>query len=143
MNDKYLLDTNILVYAFDKQEPQKRAIAKEYLNHLFVPGERYMLSFQVVNEFCNVAQKKLDPPISFTNLQAFIQLIPDDRIVPLEKQTTLEALHIQHTHKLSFWDSLIVAAASLDGCKYLVTEDLSDSQVVDRVTIMNPFKHIS
>ena len=60
MIDKYFFDTNIVVYAFDKHETHKQHIAKQYLNRLFT-DENCVLSLQVINEFCNIAQKKLEP----------------------------------------------------------------------------------
>ena len=139
MSAKYLLDTNILVYAFDTQTPQKQAIARQYLKHVFSPQKQYILSLQVVNEFCNVAQKKLKPAMSPEDLQTFIDLIPEGNIAPLSKRATLKALHIQKAHILSFWDSMIVATAISEGCHSLVTEDLSDGQTIESVTIVNPF----
>jgi predicted nucleic acid-binding protein len=138
MSDKYFLDTNVLVYAFDKNESEKRNIAKQHLQRLFT-DEQYVLSVQVLNEFCNVARKKLDPPISQQKLQAFIRLIPDERLVPLTKRITEQAISIQQANILSFWDSVIVATALAGGCQYLLTEDLTDSQKIGEVTIRNPF----
>lgn len=93
MNDKYFVDTNIVAYAFDKNEPLKRNIAKQYLNHLFT-SEDYLISIQVINEFCNIAQKKLRPALSMDNLKAFISLFPAHLILPISRPITLDALRI-------------------------------------------------
>ncbi|GAK61619.1 PilT domain-containing protein [Candidatus Vecturithrix granuli] len=140
MRVKYFLDTNVLVYAFDQNEPEKRDAAKQYLQRLFT-DEEYVLSVQVLNEFCNVAQKKLDPPMPQEKLQAFIRLIPDERLVPLTKEITEHAIAIQHANRLSFWDSVIVATAMEGDCQYILTKNLSHSQKIGDVTIMNPFLH--
>ncbi len=54
MSVKSLFDTNILVCASNSQTPQKQTIARQYLKHLFSPRKLYMLSLQVINEFCEV-----------------------------------------------------------------------------------------
>ncbi len=130
MNGRSLLDTNILVYAFDTQEPKKRTIAKHHLTQLFTTGDT-ILSLQVINEFCNVAQKKLKPPMSSADIRTFIQLIPERKIASLTRTITVKALQLQQAHQLSFWDSMIVATAITEGCQYLITEDLSDSQTIE------------
>lgn len=139
MTVNYFLDTNVLVYAFDNRDRAKQAIAKQYLDNLF-NTENYFLSLQVVNEFCNIAQKKLAPVMPEKELQTFIALIPENRILPLTRQITMEALRIQHAHQFSFWDSMIIAAALSRECESILTEDLSDSQKIGNVTIRNPFK---
>ena len=138
MSGRSLLDTNILVYAFDTQDPRKQTIARQHLTKIFASNHT-ILSLQVINEFCNVAQKKLKPPMSSADIQTFIQLIPDHIIAPLTRSITVKALQLQKAHTLSFWDSMIVATAIVEGCQYLVTEDLSDSQVIETVTVTNPF----
>lgn len=138
MNAKYFLDTNLLVYAFDQKELQKQAIAKRYLNALFTQ-ETHVLSLQVLHEFVAVAQKKLAPPMTPEDLNALIQLIPGKRILPLTRRITIDALQIQQQYQLSWWDSLIVASAKWGGCTFIVTEDLSDGQKIENITIFNPF----
>jgi hypothetical protein len=55
----------------------------------------------------------------------------------------LELLHrgrdIEQRYRLSWWDSLIVAAAQLQNCRLLLTEDLQDRAVYGGVTVRNPF----
>lgn len=138
MNGKYFLDTNLLVYAFDQQAPQKQAIARRYLNALFTQ-DNYILSLQVINEFVSVAQKKLEPPMVPGDLNTLIQLIPENRILPLTRRTVIDALRIQQQYQLSWWDSLILAAAKWGGCTSIVTEDMADGQQIENMTIFNPF----
>lgn len=101
MNGRSLPDTNILVYAFDTREPKKRTIAKQQLTQLFTI-EDTILSLQVINEFCNVAQKKLTPPMSPADIRTFIQLIPEHKIASLTRAITVKALRLQQTHQFSF-----------------------------------------
>jgi len=48
---------------------------------------------------------------------------------------------IQDRYGQSWWDSLIIAAAQVSQCRYLLTEDLQDLQRFDDVTVINPFRH--
>lgn len=138
MTDKYFLDTNILVYAFDKKDVRKQNIAKRYLDCLS-KDKNYVLSLQVLNEFCNVAFRKLKPPMPTQDISAFISSIPKNRILPLTKETTLKALKVKEDYMFSFWDSLIVSAAIIGNCNYVLTENISHSQKIETVTIINPF----
>ena len=139
MPANYFLDTNIMAYAFDERDGRKLSIAKEHLDYLFT-NDNYFISLQVINEFCNIAQKKLAPPMPPNQLSEFIRLIPESRFVPLTRELTVIALEIQQTAILSFWDSMIIATAISGQCKYLLTEDLTDHQQIGSVTIMNPFR---
>jgi predicted nucleic acid-binding protein len=139
MSDKYFLDTDILVYAFDKEDIQKQRIAKHYLDCL-LNNPNYVISLQVVNEFCHVVLKKLAPVMPQDRLRAFVNYIPESRIVPLTKKITLKTLEVKDRYLFAFWDSMIVATAMVNQCDYLLTEDLSHSQKVDQVTIINPFR---
>ena len=52
----------------------------------------------------------------------------------------LEGWKIQDRYRLSFWDSLTVAAAQAASCRYLLTEDLQAGQMLDSVEVVNPFR---
>lgn len=142
MTEKYFLDTNVLVYAFDLDDSRKQRLAKTYLQRLIL-DEQYVISWQVLNECCQVILKKLTPHISVAKLEQFASSIPEQRIVPFSKAVLEKTLRIhQHVH-FSFWDSLIVATAMLSGCDTLLTEDLSHGQTIEHLTIINPFREDS
>ena len=138
MTAKYFLDTNVLVYAFDRNDARKQHIAKDYLQRL-VTDEQYLISWQVVNEFCQVVLKKLTPQISGEKVAQFVNSIPEQRIVPFTKTITAKTLQIHQDAHFSFWDSLILATAMLSDCEYVLTEDLSHGQTIEHLRIINPF----
>jgi len=138
MTAEYFLDTNIIVYAFDNQDVRKRDIARKYMAYLS-EDEEYVLSSQVLNEFCNVAFKKLKPPMSIKDVTVFIYSIPESRILPLTKNTVLKALELKGNYKFSIWDSLIIATAIIAECDYILTENISHSQRIESIEIINPF----
>lgn len=142
MTAKYFLDTNVLVYAFDCEHPRKQGIAKDYLQRL-VTDEHYLISWQVVNEFCQVILRKLTPQISSAKLEEFVNGLPEQRIAPFTKAMITKAIHIQRVAHFAFWDSMILSTAILSGCDMVLTEDLSHGQTIEQITIINPFREDS
>src|SRR6266516_1327730 len=112
MNAKPFLDTNILIYAFASNDPRS-----EQAEALLAAGG--MISVQVLNEFVNVARRKL-------------------RREWAEIEDALGVL-LARDVGFSFYDSLIIAAAIRAGCPVLYSEDLQDGQIVHGVRFRNPF----
>lgn len=140
MIDKVFLDTNILVYLFDKSEKEKQTKVKKLISDL-LPQTRMFVSVQVINEFINVTSKKIAAPISPAQQKEIIEFINDIFIVtPLNVDTTLSALEISQKYKLSFWDSLIISSALENKCNVLYSEDMQNGfSVYNKIKIVNPF----
>ncbi len=138
MTDKTFLDTNVIVYAFDKAEPGKNTIARGLLESLFAHPE-CRISTQVVQEFCNVAFRKMEPPLTVGEVKEFVHALPEQQIEKVDLKTIDKALSIKEKYNFSFWDSLIVAAALLAGSEILYTEDMRDGLQIDTLRIVNPF----
>ena len=137
------LDTNIFVYAFLASEPRKRAKAVELIESCLGSG-RGCISYQVVQEFANVARKKFATRLSAENCKAFI----DAAMQPLNRvasSTALihTALDLQDELKYSFYDCVMLAAALQAGSSTLYTEDLQHWQLVHgTLRIVNPFLEV-
>lgn len=132
MKDRIFVDTNILVYALlDDSHKQQTAL------NLLKSG--CVISTQVLNEFTNVARKKakLDWQ-EIHELSNAIQSLTE--IVPLDLAIHNRALNIAENYGYSFYDSLIIAAASENNCNVLISEDMQHSQKIGDLTISNPFK---
>jgi predicted nucleic acid-binding protein len=122
MSAKVFFDTNILVYARDDRDPRKQRIASRLLTQ-HGTSRTGIISYQVVQELLNVLLVKASHKIS-----------------PIDAQELLETvLRLQERYRLSWYDSLIVAAAQQAGCKLLYSEDLQHGQQFGPVTIHNPF----
>ena len=138
------LDTNIFVYAFLASEPRKRAKAIELIEACLGSG-RGSISYQVVQEFANVARKKFATRLSATDCKAFI----DAAMQPLNRvasSTALihTALDLQDELKYSFYDCVMIAAALQAGAGTLYTEDLQHWQLVrGDLRIVNPFLEVA
>jgi predicted nucleic acid-binding protein len=139
MSAKFFLDTNILAYAFTRQSLDKRKRASQLLELGLNTGAA-TISFQVAQEFLNLSQRKLTPPMTLGEARIFIQevLTPLCRVFP---STTLlgSAMEIKDRYKFHFYDSLIVAAALEAGCERPYSEDLQHGQQIAQLRIENPF----
>ena len=142
-DESVFLDTNIFVYAFLASEPRKRAKAVELIESCLGSG-RGSISYQVVQEFANVARKKFATKLSASDCKAFI----DAAMQPLNKvasSTSLIhiALDLQDELKYSFYDCVMIAAALQAGSSTLYTEDLQHWQLVrGTLRIVNPFLEV-
>ncbi len=134
MNSGRFLDTNILVYA--ALQPDTRS---ERARALLAEGGT--ISVQVLNEFANVAARKLARP--WPEIRAALASIRVllNAPLPITAATHEAALDIALRYRFGFYDALIVAAALEGGCELLLSEDLQHGQIIDgRLTIHDPFR---
>ncbi len=143
MNGKFFLDTNILVYTFDSTSPLKKERAYELVNQAIV-GQRGVISFQVVQEFLNVAIRKFARPLSTRDCDAYLDrvLTPLCEVFP-DMNFYAKGLELAERYKYSFYDSLIIAAALEAECETLYSEDFQHGQVIRNMTIVDPFENIN
>jgi len=131
------LDTNVFVYFVDSRNPEKQAIARTVLTNA-IGNRQYAISTQVLNEFANVALKKLG--MSEEEVRQYVEAFQHIRIVCQQDGWTIRALEIRKQYGLQFYDSLLLAAAESTGCDEILTEDLNDGQVYCGIKAVNPFK---
>ncbi|HXG36684.1 MAG TPA: PIN domain-containing protein [Dehalococcoidia bacterium] len=139
MVNAFLVDANVLVYAYDPTDGRKRERAISILDHLSAT-QLGVLSVQVLGEFFVTVTRKIPSPLtpnqaerSVTN---YIRSWPVFDLTPL---IVLEALRGVQRHKISYWDSLIWATARLNQVPYVLTEDLDDGALLEGVRFLNPF----
>lgn len=138
-NEQFFLDTNIVIYCFDDTAPLKQSCAKDLMAHGASSGMG-VVSYQVLQEFCNVASASRRLALSADQTMAFASflLAPMNQVEPNLALLTA-ALKIKADVGYSFYDSLIVAAASQAGCHILYSEDMQHGQLVSGLRILNPF----
>jgi predicted nucleic acid-binding protein len=137
--ERFFLDTNIFVYTFDSRSPSKRARA----NGLVVQAldtRAGVISYQVVQEFLNVAMRKFAKPMLAAEAQLYLArvLMPLCEVFP-DSSLYSQALSICGETQFSFYDALIVSSAIAGDCQILWTEDLQHRQRIRSVEIRNPF----
>jgi predicted nucleic acid-binding protein len=139
MQGNVFVDTNIFVYAKDASEPAKQSIAASVIRELWVE-RRGRTSVQVLNEFYVTVTRKLVPGMPRNDawdtvqaLLAWAPLVIDARVLYLARE-------VEARYHLSWSDSMVVAAADLQQCDLLLTEDLQHGMVCGTVRIWNPFE---
>jgi predicted nucleic acid-binding protein len=138
MTERVFVDTNVLVYARDASEGAKHRRAREWMAHLW-ESETGRTSVQVLNEFYVTVTLKLRPGLGRDEARGEIRQFQAWRPVALDASLGEKAWEIQDRHRLSYWDSLIVAAAQVSGCDRLLTEDFGAGQDLDGLRVVNPF----
>jgi predicted nucleic acid-binding protein len=132
------VDTNVLIYAEDRFEPTKHRAALAWLNALWA-RRCGRVSTQVLNEFYVNTTRKLRPPMPMGDARAEVRRYQHWQPWQIDQQTVETAWAYEARFALSYWDSLILAAASHQGCQIVLTEDLQHEQRIDSVRIVNPF----
>ncbi len=102
-----------------------------------------VLSVQVLQEFFNNATRKLLDPIGIARAKEIVKLYREWVVVPTTPEHVLSAADLMVAHRISFWDSLILAAAEAANAAVLLSEDLSHGQVIAGVRVENPFRNRS
>jgi len=140
MPDRVFVDTNVLVYSRDASEPRKQNQAIVWMKHFWGTGNG-RVSFQVLQEFYVTVTEKLRPGLDPDQARSDVQALFAWRPIPIETRVIQGAWPNQDRFRLSWWDSLIVAAAQIGDCRYLLTEDLQDGQEFGNLRVINPFAH--
>lgn len=139
MSDRFFLDTNIFVYSFDRDSAAKARRATQLI-HEAVATRKGTVSYQVVQEFFNVALRRFAQPMTVAEAEQYLATVFRP-LVAVHSSPALysEALGLTGKHRLSWYDSLIVAAALESGCKVLYSEDLQSGRHFGDLRIENPF----
>jgi predicted nucleic acid-binding protein len=129
---KIFLDSNIVLYAFT--DDVRSAIAETLL------AQGADLSVQVLNEFTNVARKKLG--FDWSQIEDALKAIRvlARAIHPVDIESHSRAVVLAQRYGFSFYDALIIASAQIAQCEILYSEDLQHGQTIDGLTIANPFR---
>ena len=137
MKEMTFIDTNILVYTDDADSPEKAEIAINFIEEA-MRHKTGIISTQILQEYFVAVTRKLgiDAEIAKRRVEIFSLL----HTVQITPQDVLSAINLHRLYPLSFWDSLVIHAAKISGCKTLLTEDLSHGQQIEGIHIINPFK---
>jgi predicted nucleic acid-binding protein len=139
MKDRSFLDTNILVYAYDRHAPRKQKTAQALLTEA-IEHESAVLSVQVLGEFFNVVTRLIKQPMTPEEAHNAVFLFSHLPVQDIDLDLVNRAIDTHKSYRISYWDALIVAAAERAQCKRILTEDLSDGQTYHGVIVSNPFK---
>ncbi len=130
------IDTNVLVYADDGDDPARQAVAVRLIEAQLRLGTG-VVSTQVLQEFVNAGLRKLGLPVDL--IRARLALYRRFDVVPASPELIAAALDLHVLHQISFWDAMVVQAARQSGCAQLYTEDMQAGARLAGVMLVNPF----
>lgn len=139
MRAEWFLDTNVLVYTFDASAPRKRRRAQELVAEAL--EGRGVTSWQIVQEFVNVALHRFEKPLTVAQLSDYTTeiLTPLCQVWPsADLYRAALAIHAETGYR--FYDALVVASAVASGARILYTEDLQAGRRIHGVTLQDPFQ---
>ncbi len=138
MTGKILIDTNILVYAYDYAEPGKQKKALNLIDSLVTAGTSFV-STQILSEFFVTVTRKISDPLTLEQgeerINSFCQIWP---VLPVNEMIILEAVRGVKTHSFSYWDALIWGTARLNQIGLILSEDFTHDSTVEGVRFHNP-----
>lgn len=137
--DRQFIDTNILVYAYDIDEPEKQARAQTLLRES-IEAETGVLSAQVLGEFFTVVTRRIPNPLSAEEAEEVIRIVGALPVVEIDIRLVRRAISIHRRYGIAYWDSLIVAAAERGECNRILSEDLNPGQSYQDIVVVNPFR---
>lgn len=139
MSAKFFLDTNVFVYLFDATAPSKAKKASRLVRDAVDTGKG-IVSYQVVQEFFNVALRRFAKPMSVAEAEQYLITVFRPLLsVRSSPALFVEALRIAGKHRLRWYDSIIVASAKEGQCETLYSEDFQHGREIEGLRIENPF----
>jgi predicted nucleic acid-binding protein len=134
---RIFLDTNVVVYLYDPNEPVKQRQASEIVERQ--SGTEFVVSAQVLQELYAVMVRKGARAAATTQAEAAVRATARLPVVQIDVPLILDAITLSRRHDLSFWDALIVCSALAGGCTRLLSEDLQPGQTFGSLVVENPF----
>jgi predicted nucleic acid-binding protein len=138
LNASVFVDTNIVLYSRSLAGDTKQRIASEWMRRLWVE-QRGRTSMQVLNEFYWNATHKLRLQVDVAQAWQSVEMLMGWNPQSVSVELMQQARAVESRWQLSWGDSLIVAAAQLQGCALLLTEDLENGAIFGKVRAVNPF----
>jgi predicted nucleic acid-binding protein len=134
-----LIDTNVLVYAYDPADQRKQDRALAVLGAL-AGNNRGRVSAQVLGEFSHVVTRRLTPPLRPAEARGQVaELAQAWPVLPVTAMVVLEAVRGVLQHGLPYWDAQVWATARLNQIPVVLSEDFSDGRVLEGVAFRDPF----
>ena len=139
MSDRFFLDTNVFVYSFDGSAPEKAVRATSLIRRA-IETRAGIVSYQVVQEFFNLALRRFAEPMSCAEAEQYLSTTFRPLLAVHSSHLLYgQALHLATTHSLSWYDSLIITSAIEGQCDVLYSEDFQNGQRFGSLRIENPF----
>jgi predicted nucleic acid-binding protein len=133
---RFAVDSNILVYAFVRDDPDKHYVASEIMIRAMTLDA--VLTAQSLGEFLNVIRRKhiASFDVALTQVERWASTIPT---LVTSADAVIGAAALARRHRLQLWDSIIWEVARGAGASCFLSEDLQDGLAIDGMTALNPF----
>jgi predicted nucleic acid-binding protein len=138
MSGAEFVDTNVLVYAYDRGDPKKQRIARDLVRG-GIAG-KLVISTQVLAEFAATLLHKVSPPTNPDVVLRGLDALSAIRLVIPDADLIRRAIEARISYGLHYYDGMIIAAAERAGCERLWSEDFNTGQQYFGVTAENPFR---
>ena len=141
-NEGILIDSNILIYAFDKDEKEKNLIAKDILERVANKEIDIFLSTQNLSEFYYNVIKKIKEPLEATEAKEIIyELISlsNVNVLKIAENNILSAINLSIEYGISYWDALIVSVMKENNIYSIIKENEKDFKKIKWSKVVNPF----
>jgi len=138
MTGRVFVDANVFVYAHDRTDHAKQARAAEWIAYLWRESLG-RTSMQVLSECYVTFTRKLAFRIPAEKAWEEMSALLAWRPQPIDEPLMRRAREIEQRYRLAWWDSMVVAAAQLQECATLLTEDLQDGMIFGPVAVRSPF----
>lgn len=139
-DEPVLIDSNILVYAFDKSEPEKQKICTELLDECWDGAREFAVSVQNLSEFYVIATNKIENPISRKTARIFVTSVVRFRkwnVINFDAEAVVDAIKLNETYGIHYWDAVLAATMKKHGIFTIYTED-KHFKNIPWLTMVNP-----
>ena len=131
------LDTNVLVYAYQLDAPDKHRIAKDFVKRAVLGN--FVISTQVLSEFASTLLREASPPATPKDVIAILDGLSAIKVIAPDGSVVRRAVEAQALYGLHHYDGMIVATAERAGSQQIWSEDFNAGQKYFGVTVRNPF----
>jgi predicted nucleic acid-binding protein len=131
------LDTNVLVYAYELDDPNKHRVAQDFVKRAVLG--KFVISTQVLSEFASTLLRKASPPATPQAVIAILDSLSPIKLIAPDGSIVRRAVEAHALYGLHFYDGMIVAAAERAGCQQIWSEDFNAGQKYFGVSVRNPF----
>jgi predicted nucleic acid-binding protein len=131
------VDTNVLIYAIDDDQPQKRHKARAILEDAVASKLQLAVTNQILAEFSDVVTSKITHPLSKDEAKLFVSAILSNSNFHVYDYTSKTVLNALDSDK-PFWDSLIAETLKENGIRTIITENTKDFKGTG-LLVKNPF----
>jgi len=138
MKDKIFVDSNLWIYLFTSDDVSKNELVRNFIADNTTKGNILVISYQVINEVGAVLKRKKN--FSEDKIQFVIDTMLDLCVIQdFSREIIIKASILRDKMLVSYWDSIIIAAAIKSGCQSLTSEDLQNGRKIQGLSILNIF----